>query len=166
MYQLLAERSQARSAASSASAAETPRNESASEREDAKDYVWTEDRLARVAQGDTITTQVLTDIMDVIALDPRSTHEYNQEDLSEETGHSAGRVKASFTKLTPPLPEALRDALVADYGKSGCQLPAAALRHVLLDDSDDHRSVEANPRPLKSPKRGTRAVLLLGCLCV
>ena len=56
---------------------------------------------ARVAQGDTITTQVLTDIMDVIARDPRGSHEYNQQGLVEETEHSAGRVKATFTKLTP-----------------------------------------------------------------
>ena len=101
VYQLLAERSRARSAASSTSAAETPLHEGVSERSDAKDEVWTEERLARIAQGDTITTQVLTDIMDVIARDPRGTHEYNQEGLVEETGHSAGRVKSTFTKLTP-----------------------------------------------------------------
>lgn len=101
VYQLLAERSRARSAASSASAPETPLHEGGSERSDAKDDVWTEEQLARLAQGDTITTQVLTDIMDVIARDPRGTHEYNQESLVEETGHSAGRVKATFTKLTP-----------------------------------------------------------------
>ena len=110
VYQLLAERSRARSAVSSASAsaAETPPHEGVSERSDAKDErsdakdeVWTEERLARVAQGDTIITQVLTDIMDVIARDPRGTHEYNQEGLVEETGHSAGRVTNTFTKLTP-----------------------------------------------------------------
>lgn len=110
VYQLLAERSRARSAVSSASvsAAETPPHEGVSERSDAKDErsdakdeVWTEERLARVAQGDTIITQVLTDIMDVIARDPRGTHEYNRKDLVEETGHSAGRVTNTFTKLTP-----------------------------------------------------------------
>lgn len=108
VYQLIAERSRARSAASSASAAETPphegvpeRSDAKDERSEAKDAMWTEEQLARIAQGDTITTQVLTDIMDVIARDPRGTHEYNQEDLVEETGHSAGRVKNTFTKLTP-----------------------------------------------------------------
>jgi hypothetical protein len=110
VYELIAERSRARRAVSSASAsgAITPTHGGVSEgsdakdeRSEAKDEVWTEERLARVAQGDTITTRVLTDIMDVIARDPRGTHEYNQECLVEETGHSAGRVKATFTKLTP-----------------------------------------------------------------
>lgn len=116
VYQLLAERSQARSAVSSASAsaADTPPHEGVSERSDAKeepadakdepadakDEVWTEERLARVAQGDTIITQVLTDIMDVIARDPRGTREYNRKDLVDETGHSAGRITNTFTKLT------------------------------------------------------------------
>lgn len=97
VYQLLAERSRARGA----SPAEAPLEADVSERSDAKDDVWTEEQLARIAQGDTISTQVLTDIMDVIARDPRGSHEYNREELVEETGNSAGRVTATFTKLTP-----------------------------------------------------------------
>lgn len=127
VYQLIAERSRARSAVSSASAsaAKTPPNEGVSERSEAKDDVWTEERLARVAQGDTISTQVLTDIMDVIARDPRGTHEYNQEDLVEETGHSAGRVKNTFTKLTPHFRKHYDTKLWPIRGDSGASLTPA-----------------------------------------
>jgi len=134
VYQLLAERSRARRAVLSApaSAAETPPHEGVSERSDAKDegsdakdVVWTEERLARVAQGDTITTQVLTDIMDVIARDPHGTHEYNQQDLVEETGHSAGRVTAMFTKLTPHFKKHYETHWWPISGDSGASLTPA-----------------------------------------
>ena len=140
VYQLLAERSRARSAVSSASAsvsaAETPPHEGVSERSDAKDErsddlgaakdaVWTEERLARVAQGDTIITQVLTDIMDVIARDPRGTREYNRKDLVEETGHSAGRVTNTFTKLTPHFRKHYETNLWPIWGDLGATLSPA-----------------------------------------
>jgi hypothetical protein len=101
VYQLLGERSRGRTADASASGAHAALPANLNERSDAKDDVWTEDLLERIAQGDTISTQVLTDIMDVIARDPHGSHEYNREELVEETGHSAGRVTATFTKLTP-----------------------------------------------------------------
>lgn len=102
VYQLLAERSRARgSAPASGTAAEAPNPADVTERSDATDDVWTDEQLARIAQADTISTQVLTDIMDVITHDPRGSREYNREELVEETGHSAGRVTATFTKLTP-----------------------------------------------------------------
>jgi hypothetical protein len=101
------------------------RSDAKDERSEAKDDVWTEERLARVAQGDTITTQVLTDIMDVLARDPRGTHEYNQEDLVEETGHPAGRVKNTFTKLTPHFRKHYDTNLWPVRGDSGASLTPA-----------------------------------------
>lgn len=96
VYQLLAERSRMRDADTSA-----PLRPDVAGRSDLKDEVWTEELLERIAKGDTISTQVLTDIMDVIARDPRGSGHYNRDELAQETSHSPGRLTATFTKLTP-----------------------------------------------------------------
>lgn len=97
VYELLAARARARNAITAGSALQVD----VADRADAKDDVWTDEMLERIARGETISTQVLADIMDVLVRDPRGQHEYNREELVEETGHSAGRVTATFTKLTP-----------------------------------------------------------------
>ena len=96
VFLLLAYRARDRNAIANGALPEVPTDQT-----QAKDDAWTDEMLERVARGDTISTQVLSDIMDVIVRDPRDAHAYNREELVEETGHSAGRITATFTKLTP-----------------------------------------------------------------
>jgi hypothetical protein len=89
VYQLLAERGSAR--AVSAAPDEAPTD----------DFHWSDQQLAKIAAGSTTTTQVLTEVMDLLAANPGVW--YSQDELAEATGRARTQLLVVWSKLGPHL---------------------------------------------------------------
>jgi hypothetical protein len=100
VYRLLAELATSRSSAeahvqSSDRSWQSDRIQAAFDR---ADQVWTEGQLARIAAGTYTSTQVLTEIMDIVAADPKW---FTQNEFASATGRSLDQYRIVWAKLGP-----------------------------------------------------------------
>ena len=62
---------------------------------------WTEEKLHRLAAGDTKTTQLISEIMDILAAAPDEA--LTVDELAERTGHPHSQVTLLWTHASRPL---------------------------------------------------------------
>jgi hypothetical protein len=83
------------------------------------DEAWTVPQLKQLAAGSYTSTEALSEILDVIALNPEW---YSQEQLAEATGRSLDQYRIVWSKLTPHFEKHYGTGLWPLIGFAGTQL--------------------------------------------